>query len=61
MRTFLLSLGFFVVAVALSAVLYGAIDAPATDAFTMEHVRVDHTVPADGRLHWAADELDEES
>jgi hypothetical protein len=56
-KTFILSLGFFIAAVALTALLYGAIDVPATDAFTMEHARVDHTVPADGRLHWAAEEV----
>ena len=57
MKTFILSLAFFVAAVALSGLLYGAIDAPVTEVFTMEHARLDHTVPADGRLHWAAEEI----
>lgn len=57
MKTFLLSLAFFVIAVALTGFLYGMIDAPATEVYSMEHARVDHIVPADGRLHWAAEEV----
>lgn len=56
MKTFIVSFCFFVAAVALSGILYGTIGAPATESFTREHVRVGHTVPADGRLEWAARE-----
>lgn len=54
MKTFVLSLAFFVVALVLAGLLYRGLEAPSTQVFTMEHVRVDHSAPADGRLDWAA-------
>jgi hypothetical protein len=56
MKSFLAATAFFLVALAVSAILYSLLDRSATDAFARESARVEHPATADGRLHWPGSE-----
>jgi peptidoglycan/LPS O-acetylase OafA/YrhL len=53
MKSFLAATAFFVVTLAISALLYTLLDRSTTAAFARESARVEQPAAADGRLGWA--------
>jgi hypothetical protein len=58
MKSFLAATAFFVVTLAVSALLYSLLDRSTTDAFARESARVEQPAAADGRLGWAGQNAD---
>jgi hypothetical protein len=56
MKSFLAATAFFVVALAVSALLHILLDRSTTDAFARESARVEQPAAADGRLGWAGED-----